>query len=176
MSKRTSHPSGSAGGRKPGGRNALDRLRRIIHPGEVLLITDARRSPGQDLRHRRRVYNVLQALRVPLLLLAGASYVWWHSWFLSTVFIIASVPLPWIAVVIANGHGEPRDPRTPQVYKPALAREMQRREAIDARRTHELEQQGEHGPAEIEVYRDPIDFSGIVIDADDQEENPTDES
>ena len=33
------------------------------------------------------------------------------------------MPLPWIAVVIANGVGEPHDPRRKQVYKPQVARE-----------------------------------------------------
>ena len=39
------------------------------------------------------------------------------------------MPLPWIAVVIANGVGQPRDPRRPQIYKPQVAREQARQAA-----------------------------------------------
>ncbi|GAB2499538.1 hypothetical protein CATRI_07565 [Corynebacterium atrinae] len=102
------------------------------------LITDARRSPEQDRRHRERAYSWLQLSRLPFLLLSAASYLWWENWWISGVLFLISVPLPWIAVVIANGHGEPRDKRTAQVYKPAAAREYyaqleaRRREAVEA--------------------------------------------
>lgn len=89
---------------------------------EATLITDARRSPLENWEHRKRVYNWIQFSRVPFLLAAGASYMWWHNWILATVLFIISVPLPGIAVVIANGAGEPKDERTKQVYKPQVAR------------------------------------------------------
>lgn len=122
------------------------------------------------------MYNVLQGLRVPFLLLAGASFLWWHNWFLSTVFIVASVPLSWIAVVIANGHGQPRDPRTPQVYKPGLVREMNKRAALEAQKATELQEDDREGAGKMELYQDPLDFSGIVIDAEEPKEKRIDES
>ena len=46
-----------------------------------------------------------------------------HNLVLAAIFTVISVPLPWIAVVIANAVGETHDPRKPQVYKPAVNRE-----------------------------------------------------
>lgn len=46
---------------------------------------------------------------------------------LAAIFMVISVPMPWIAVVIANGVGEPEDKRQPRVYKPAIVREQNRR-------------------------------------------------
>lgn len=89
------------------------------------LITDATRSPLEDWAHRKRVYAWIQFSRVPFLLAAGASYMWLHNWILATIFFVISVPLPGIAVVIANGRGEAKDERTKQVYKPQVARARQ---------------------------------------------------
>ncbi|AZA09122.1 DUF3099 domain-containing protein [Corynebacterium pseudopelargi] len=89
------------------------------------LVTDAHQSPEENRLHREKVYAWLQGLRVPFLLASGVAYVWWHSILLSAVLFAISIPLPWVAVVIANGVGERRDPRTPAVYKPAVAREYQ---------------------------------------------------
>ena len=41
--------------------------------------------------------------------------------------MVVSVPMPWIAVVIANGVGEPADKRKPRVYKPGVVREQNRK-------------------------------------------------
>lgn len=91
------------------------------------LITDARGSRIKNYDHRRHVYAALQWSRIPLLLLAGASIMWWDNKWLAAIFVIASVPMSWIAVVIANGVGEPADKRAPRVYKPAIVREQNRR-------------------------------------------------
>jgi hypothetical protein len=37
--------------------------------------------------------------RIPCLLLAGAFY---HIWWLALGFVVLSIPLPWMAVLIAN--------------------------------------------------------------------------
>lgn len=95
------------------------------------LITDARRTPAQNRQHRERVYAILQGSRVPFLLLSALTYMVWHEIYVSALLFLVSVPLPWIAVVLANGRGEPRDERMPQVYKPAA--ERARREAAQQR-------------------------------------------
>ncbi|AKA96834.1 DUF3099 domain-containing protein [Corynebacterium ulcerans] len=92
----------------------------------VELVTDAKKSPSEDRHHREVVYSWIQGLRIPFLLAAMAAYIWMHNMVLSVILFIICVPLPWIAVVIANGVGEKRDPRAPTVYKPAAAREQQR--------------------------------------------------
>lgn len=94
---------------------------------DTALITDARGSRIRNYDHRRHVYAALQWSRVPLLLLSGAFYLWWDMPWLAAIFMVISVPMPWIAVVIANGVGEPEDKRQPRVYKPAIVREQNRR-------------------------------------------------
>ena len=75
------------------------------------------------------MYNWLQGSRIPILLTAGAVYWLWENWVITGILFLISVPLPWIAVVIANGVGQPRDPRRPQIYKPQVAREQARQAA-----------------------------------------------
>ncbi|MDO4687144.1 MAG: DUF3099 domain-containing protein [Corynebacterium sp.] len=108
---------------KQAGRAPRRFLRRRDRKQPVELITDARQSPLENWEHRKRVYAVLQGARIPFLLASGAAYVWWHNWILAAVLFVISVPLPWIAVVIANGVGEPHDSRRKQVYKPQVARD-----------------------------------------------------
>lgn len=102
--------------------SGVRRAWRKVSGHRSVLITDAKRTPYENLRHREVAYAWLQGARVPFLLASGATYMWWQNWWLSTLLFAISVPLPWIAVVIANGHGEPRDKRAPKVYKPAIAR------------------------------------------------------
>lgn len=100
------------------------------------LITDATRSPEQNLRSRERTYLVLQGLRLPFILLA-IFFAWYQdNWWLAGILFVVSIPLPWIAVMIGNGQGEKRDTRSRNVYKPAVAREYQR---LEARRRHQLD-------------------------------------
>lgn len=91
------------------------------------MITDARGSLIRNYDHRKHTYAILQWSRIPLLLLSGVFYMWWHLPWLAAIFMIVSIPMPWIAVVIANGVGEPADKRQPRVYKPAVVREQNRR-------------------------------------------------
>ena len=97
---------------------------RWLRHHRVELITDARQSPLENWQHRRTVYNWLQGSRIPILLLAGGAYWLWENWLITGILFAISVPLPWIAVVIANGVGQARDPRRPQVYKPQAVREQ----------------------------------------------------
>lgn len=89
------------------------------------LITDAPITVGQDRHHREKVYTILQLSRIPFLILSAVAYVWMENWFLSIIFFLISIPLPWISVVIANGHGRSRDRRSQAVYKPAAYREWE---------------------------------------------------
>ncbi|MGW6426052.1 DUF3099 domain-containing protein [Nocardia sp. NPDC055053] len=75
------------------------------HP---VLITEA--APSLDDQHRARVrrYTIIMAFRIPCLVLAAIAYSAFENPLLSILIIVASVPLPWIAVLIAND----RPPRT----------------------------------------------------------------
>lgn len=110
--------------------------RKLLRRRRAELITTARRSPAENLRHRERVYTWLQLSRIPALLISAGSYLWLGDWLFSGILFLISVPLPWIAVVIANGKGEVREKRTRNVYKPQAAREYYA--AVDAARDAEL--------------------------------------
>ena len=99
----------------------------------VELITDARRSPLEDWQRRRRIYAILQGSRIPFFLTAIGVYTLWHNLWVFGILVAISIPLPWIAVVLANAVGEPRDKRQHRVYKPGLAREAHKRAEAQAR-------------------------------------------
>jgi hypothetical protein len=64
-----------------------------------VLITAAEPSYAEQYAQRRRKYTILMSARIPCLLLAGVFY---QTWWLALGFVLLSVPLPWMAVLIAN--------------------------------------------------------------------------
>lgn len=147
-------PSADAG---DGDASRAGRRFRLRHRAE--LITDARRSPAEDLRRREHIYAWLQGARLPALLISAGSYLWLGDWILSGLLFVISVPLPWIAVVIANGRGEPRDKRTRNVYKPQVAREYNAHLAAEAARRAELEAGGRQSPPPAAEEPETIDHT-----------------
>lgn len=83
--------------------------------GRPVLITRA--APAYEEQHRARVrkYLTIMSFRVPALLLAAGAYGIWHNGLISLAILIASVPLPWIAVLIANDR-PPRKLEEPRRY------------------------------------------------------------
>nr|WP_051406919.1 DUF3099 domain-containing protein [Nocardia sp. CNY236] len=69
------------------------------HPA---LITEAAPSLQDQHRSRVRRYMIIMSFRIPCLLLAAIAYSAVGSPLLSILIIVASIPLPWIAVLIAN--------------------------------------------------------------------------
>lgn len=63
------------------------------------LITEAAPSYDDQQAARKRKYAVMMGMRFPCLILAGIFY---HVWWLALALIVISIPLPWIAVLIAN--------------------------------------------------------------------------
>lgn len=112
----------------------------------VALITNVTTSPEQNLHKREAQYSWLQGSRIPLLL--GSALAWWldYTW-LAVILFVISVPMPWIAVVVGNAHGEPRDPRAPMVYKPQAQRDYinQQLEAGNARQLTSQDTAGSSG-------------------------------
>jgi len=91
----------------------------------VEIITDAKSSRLQGWHHRRKLYAVLQLLRIPILALAASVMLLTHNAALAVCVAAVSLPLPWIAVLLANESGQV-DETTNKVYKPALVREQRR--------------------------------------------------
>ncbi|MGV9713402.1 DUF3099 domain-containing protein [Gordonia sp. NPDC003424] len=69
---------------------------------DAVLITDAQQSLDEQQRARVRKYLTLMAFRVPALFIAGIAYSATGSGLLALAIVAASIPLPWIAVLIAN--------------------------------------------------------------------------
>ena len=95
-----------------------------------VLITAAARSFDEEFAARRRRYSIIMAMRIPCLVLAGVFAIGLGWTLVPVLLIVASVPLPWIAVLIAND-GAPRKAETVSRMRPAPSRQL------DAR-THEV--------------------------------------
>jgi hypothetical protein len=64
-----------------------------------VLITEAAPSYEEELAARKRKYLTMMGMRLPCLILAGVFH---NTWWLALGFVLVSIPLPWIAVLIAN--------------------------------------------------------------------------
>lgn len=93
-----------------------------------VLITAA--APSHDDQHaaRKRKYVIMMSLRLPCLLLALAFY---NVWWLALAFLVLSIPLPWIAVLIANDRPPRKSERVSRFQRSARAIEGGDHQVID---------------------------------------------
>ncbi|WP_255506723.1 DUF3099 domain-containing protein [Mycolicibacterium sp. 018/SC-01/001] len=84
--------------------------------GRPVLITRA--APAYEEQHRARVrkYLALMSFRIPSLILAAVAYGIWHNGLISLAIIVVAIPLPWMAVLIANDR-PPRRAEEPRRYQ-----------------------------------------------------------
>ena len=66
---------------------------------DPVLITDAARSYEEELAARKRRYALMMGMRVPCMVLAAVFY---QIPWLAVTLLVLSIPLPWMAVLIAN--------------------------------------------------------------------------
>jgi hypothetical protein len=64
-----------------------------------VLITGAAPAYEDQLAARKRKYLLMMSCRIPCLILAGVFH---GTWWLALAVLAVSVPLPWMAVLIAN--------------------------------------------------------------------------
>lgn len=64
-----------------------------------ILITEAAPSYAEEFAARRRRYSIMMGLRIPCLILAAVFY---QTPWLAVLLLVLSIPLPWMAVLIAN--------------------------------------------------------------------------
>ena len=69
---------------------------------QTFLITGAQQSLDDQHRARVRKYLTLMAFRVPALVIAGIVYSATGNGLLALAIVAASIPIPWVAVLIAN--------------------------------------------------------------------------
>lgn len=86
--------------------------------GRPVLITRAAHSYEEQHRQRVRKYLKLMFWRIPAFLGAAAAYGIWHNGLLSLAILAASIPLPWMAVLIANDR-PPRSAEEPRRFPDA---------------------------------------------------------
>jgi hypothetical protein len=70
--------------------------------GRPVLITRAAAPYEEQHRERVRKYLTLMFWRIPALILAAVAYGIWQNGLISLAILLVSVPLPWMAVLIAN--------------------------------------------------------------------------
>ncbi|WP_155765679.1 DUF3099 domain-containing protein [Mycobacterium colombiense] len=91
------------------------------HKGRPVLITAAATSYEEQHRARVRKYLTLMAFRIPALILAAVAYGAWHNGLISLAIVALSIPLPWMAVLIANDR-PPRSADEPRRFDNARQR------------------------------------------------------
>ena len=91
----------------------------------AVLITAAEPSYAEQYAIRRRKYAILMSARIPCLVLAGIFY---QTWWLALTFVILSVPLPWMAVLIANDRAPRKVEHVNRMGRGLEARDLPHRE------------------------------------------------
>jgi hypothetical protein len=66
---------------------------------DPVLITDAARSYEEDLAARKKRYGLMMGMRIPCMVLAAVFY---QTPWIAVALLVISIPLPWMAVLIAN--------------------------------------------------------------------------
>jgi hypothetical protein len=89
--------------------------------GRPVLITRAEYSYEEQHRARVRKYLKIMFWRIPAFIAAAVAYGIWHNGLLSLAILAASIPLPWMAVLIANDR-PPRRAEEPRRYPDAPLR------------------------------------------------------
>jgi hypothetical protein len=99
----------------------MDRELSFDDDGQPVLITQAEYSYEEQHRARVRKYLKIMFWRIPAFLAAAIAYGIWHNGVLSLAILAASIPLPWMAVLIANDR-PPRRAEEPRRYPDAPQR------------------------------------------------------
>jgi hypothetical protein len=84
--------------------------------GRPVLITAAALPYEVEQRQRVRKYLTLMTFRIPALILAAVAYGMWHNGLVSLLIVAVSIPLPWMAVLIANDR-PPRRAEEPRRFE-----------------------------------------------------------
>jgi hypothetical protein len=90
-----------------------------------VLITAAEPSYAEQYATRRRKYAILMSARIPCLVLAGVFY---QTWWLALTFVLLSVPLPWMAVLIANDRSPRKTEKVNRLRHAPPGRELESRD------------------------------------------------
>ncbi|MFT4088068.1 MAG: DUF3099 domain-containing protein [Gordonia sp. (in: high G+C Gram-positive bacteria)] len=81
---------------------------------DSFLITRAESSLEQQHRDRMRRYLLMMSIRIPALVIASLVYVWTQNGWWALAIIAVSIPIPWIAVLVANDRPARKRGEVPQ--------------------------------------------------------------
>ncbi|GAA4815692.1 DUF3099 domain-containing protein [Tomitella cavernea] len=87
-------------------------------------ITEAQESFEAQQRVRIRKYAILMGFRIPALVIAVIVYSTWNIVWVSLVIVAISIPLPWIAVLIANDAPPRRKDKLRRYARPSHDRQL----------------------------------------------------
>ena len=93
-----------------------------------VLITGAAIPYDEEHAARKRRYLTTMLIRLTCLVLAGVFH---HTWWLALAFVVVSIPLPWIAVLVANDRPPRRDERVNRYERTPRAIEDRRHPVIE---------------------------------------------
>lgn len=96
-----------------------------------VLITEAQPSYDDQQASRRRKYAIMMSMRIPCLIIAAGLYGVWHIWWLALIVLAVSVPLPWMAVLIANDRPARKDEHVHRYRRPSRELESRTYQVID---------------------------------------------
>ncbi|MGW1678701.1 DUF3099 domain-containing protein [Saccharopolyspora sp. NPDC002376] len=97
-----------------------------------VLITEAKPSLDDEQATRRRRYAIMMASRIPCLVLAAVVFQVWHLWWLSLIILAISIPLPWMAVLIANDKPAKKSEKVHRFRRSHHALESRQHQVIDS--------------------------------------------
>ncbi|MDV2475777.1 DUF3099 domain-containing protein [Rhodococcus zopfii] len=106
-------------------------------PDNPVLITEAATSLEDQHRARVRKYLTIMAFRIPALIVAALAYGAFENPWISMAIIGASIPLPWIAVLIANDR-PPRSKDEPSRWDGRRA-DIAATQALEASKPHVID-------------------------------------
>jgi hypothetical protein len=126
---------------------------------EPVLITEAAVSFEDEFAARKKRYSLIMAFRIPCLVLAGVFGIGFNWPWVAVAFIVLSVPLPWIAVLIANDRPPKKSQKVSRyradrtaLPKISEAQIIEAAEALDAR-SHRTD--GPRQPQQDEPHHAP---------------------
>ena len=93
-----------------------------------VLITEAEPSYDDQQAVRRRKYAIMMSLRIPCLVIAAVVFQVWQLWWLSLIIIAISIPLPWMAVLVANDRPPRKHEDSHRFHHTRSAKELEARE------------------------------------------------
>jgi len=86
-------------------------------PSSVHVVTQARRSPSDDIAYRQRRYLLMMGIRALCFVIAVVLFLNHFGW-LTAIPAVGAIFIPYFAVVFANGGREPDNTRGFMEYHP----------------------------------------------------------